>query len=148
MKEDIPLLDLKVFQKEIKISMIFCKRILKKIVDSKLKGVSSDKSQISSVYYSTNPEASSPYNRTANEEEDDSKSVCPSDSDFPPIENPTFQDQLRVSNVLNESFEIDMVSLYNEFMLTKNKNKRKYFQNNFAQFEKNRVKRKWLEKMN
>ena len=33
-------------------------------------------------------------------------------------------------------------------MLPKNRNKRKYFQNNFAQFEKNRVKRKWLENMN
>ena len=44
--------------------------------------------------------------------------------------------------------EIDMVSLYNEFMLSKNRNKRKYFQNNFAQSKKNRVKRKWLEKMN
>ena len=41
-----------------------------------------------------------------------------------------------------------MVSLYNEFMLTKNRNKRKYFQNNFAESEKNCVKRKWLEKMN
>ena len=41
-----------------------------------------------------------------------------------------------------------MVSLYNECMLSKNRNKRKYFQNNFAQSEKNRVKRKWLEKMN
>ena len=33
-------------------------------------------------------------------------------------------------------------------MLAKNRNKRKYFQNNFAQSEKDRVKRKWLEKMN
>ena len=33
-------------------------------------------------------------------------------------------------------------------MLAKNKNKRKYFQNNFAQSEKDRVKRKWLENMN
>ena len=41
-----------------------------------------------------------------------------------------------------------MVSLYNEFMLSRNRNKRKYFQNNFAQSEKNCVKRKWLEKMN
>ena len=41
-----------------------------------------------------------------------------------------------------------MVSLYNEFMLPKNRNKRKYFQNNFAQSQKNRVKRKLLEKMN
>ena len=114
----------------------------------RLKGVSSNNSQVSTAFYSTKPEPSSPYSKTANEEEDDSKSVCSSDSDFPPIENLAFQKQLRVLNVLNESFEIDMVSLYNEFMLTKNRNKRKYFQNNFAQFEKNRVKRKWLEKMN
>ena len=33
-------------------------------------------------------------------------------------------------------------------MLSKNRIKRKYFQDNFAQSEKNRVKRKWLEKMN
>ena len=49
---------------------------------------------------------------------------------------------------MDESFEVDMVSLYNEFMLAKNKNKRKYFQNNFAQSQKDCVKRKWLEKMN
>ena len=49
---------------------------------------------------------------------------------------------------MNESFEVDIVSLYNEFMLAKNRNKRKYFQNNFAQSEKDHVKRKWLEKMN
>ena len=55
---------------------------------------------------------------------------------------------MRVLTVLDENFEIDMVSLYNEFMLPKNRNKRKYFQNNFAQSEKNCVKRKWLEKMN
>ena len=74
--------------------------------------------------------------------------MCPFDSDFPHIENPVFQNQLRVLNVLDESFEVDMVSLYNEFMLTKNRNKRKYFQNNFAQSEKDHVKRKWLKKMN
>ena len=74
--------------------------------------------------------------------------LCPSDSDFPPIENPVFQNQLRVLNVLDESFEIDMVSLYNEFMLTKKRNKRKYYKSNFAQSEKDCVKRKWLEKMN
>ena len=33
-------------------------------------------------------------------------------------------------------------------MLAKNRNKRKYFQNNFAQSEKDHVKRKWFEKMN
>ena len=76
------------------------------------------------------------------------KSICPSDSDFPPIETPNYVKQLRVLTVLDENFEIDMVSLYNEFMLAKNRNKRKYFQSIFAQSEKDRVKRKWLEKMN
>ena len=33
-------------------------------------------------------------------------------------------------------------------MLSKNRIKRKYFQDNFVQSEKNRVKSKWLEKMN
>ena len=55
---------------------------------------------------------------------------------------------MRVLTVLGENFDIDMVSLYNEFMIPKNWNKRKYFQNNFAQSEKNCVKRKWLKKMN
>ena len=50
-------------------------------------------------------------------------------------------------NVLNEFFEVDLVPLNDEFMLSKNQIKRKYFQNNFAQSEKNRVKSKWLEKM-
>ena len=49
---------------------------------------------------------------------------------------------------MDERFEVDMVSLYNEFMLAKNRNKRKYFQNNSAQSKKDCVKRKWLEKMN
>ena len=88
--------------------------------------------KISSVFYSTKPESSSPYDRIANEEEDDTKSVCPSNSDFPPIENPVYQNQLRFLTILDENFEIDMVSLHNEFMLAKNINKRKYFQCTFA----------------
>ena len=110
-----------------------------KSIDLKLKGVSNDKSQVSSVYYSTKPEASFPYSKTASEEEDESKSVYPSDSDFPPIKNSNYKKQLRVLAVLNENFEVDLVSLYNVFMLTKNQNKGKYFQDNFAQFEKNHV---------
>ena len=74
---------------------------MEKSSDLKLKGISSDKSQISSVYYSTKPETSSPFSRTANEEEEDTKfdkSFCPSDSDFPPIDNPpVYQNQLKVS---------------------------------------------------
>ena len=128
--------------------MIFSKRILKKPTNLKVKGVSSGNSQVSTHFYSTKAESTSPYGRAANEEEEDTRSVCPSVSDFPPIENFVYQNQLRVLNVLDESFEIDMASLYNEFMLPKNRNKRKYYQSNFAQSEKDRVKRKWLEKMN
>ena len=79
--------------------------------DLKLKGVSSDKSQINSVYYSTKPEASSSYSRTANEEENDTKSVCPSDFDFPPIDNSDYVKQIRVLTVLNKNFEVDLVPL-------------------------------------
>ena len=75
-------------------------------------------------------------------------SVCPSDSDFPPIDNSNLVKQLRVLTVLNEDFKVDLIPLYDEFMLSKNRIKRKYFQDNFAQSEKNRVKSKWLEKMN
>ena len=100
------------------------KKNYEKPTDLKLKGVSSDKSQISFVYYSTEPEASSPYSKTANEEEDDNKSVCPSDFDFPPIETPDYVKQLSVLTILHENFEVDMVSLYNEFMLSNNQNKK------------------------
>ena len=124
----------------------FLKRNLEKPADLKLKGVSNDK--VSTVYYSTKPETSSPYSKPASEEEDDSKSVCPSDSDFPPIDNSDLVKQLRVLTVLNENFKIDLTPLYDEFMLLKNRTKRKYFQDNFTQSEKDRVKRKWLEKMN
>ena len=89
-----------------------------------------------------------PYRKPASEEEDDGKSVCPSDSNFPPIDNSDYVKQLRVLTVLNENFEVNLIPLYDEFMLSKNKTKIKYFQDNFAQSEKNRVKRKWLEKMN
>ena len=76
------------------------------------------------------------------------KSICPSDSEFPPIDNFDYVKQLRVLIVLNENFKVDLTPLYDEFMLSKNRTKRKYFQDNFAQSEKDCVKRKWLEKMN
>ena len=95
-----------------------------------MKGVSNDK--VSSVYYSTKPETSSPYSKLASEEEDDGKSVCPSDSDFPSIDNSDYVKQLRVLTVLNEDFKVDLIPLYDEFMLSKNRIKRKYFQDNFA----------------
>ena len=87
-------------------------------------------------FYSTKPKTSSPYSITANEEEKDTRSMSPSGSNFPPIENLAFQNQLWVLNVLNESFEIDMVSLFNEFIYAKNRDKRKYYQSTFAQSEK------------
>ena len=120
----------------------FLQKNFEKPTDLKLKGVSSDKSQVSTVFYSTKPKTSFPYGRTANEEEEDTRSICPSDSDFPPIENPVYQNQLRVLKFLNESFEMDMVSLFKELMLAKNRDKRKYYQSTFTQSEKDRVKRK------
>ena len=114
----------------------------------KLKGVSSDNSQVSTAFYSTKPEHSSPYSRTANEEEEETKSVSPSASNFQTIETLVFQCQLRVLNAFDKNFEIHMVSLFNEFISAKNRDKRKYYQSIFAQSEKDRVKRKWKEKMN
>ena len=79
-----------------------------KPIDLKLKGISNNK--VSSAYYSTKPETSSPYSKPASEEEDDSKSVCPSacpsDGDFPPIDASDYIKQLRVLTVLNENFNI------------------------------------------
>ena len=97
------------------------------------------------VYFNHYAETSSPYNKPASKEEDDGKSV---DSNFSPVDNFDYVKQLKVLTVLNENFEIDLVPLYDEFMLSKNRIKRKYFQDNFAQSEKNRVKSKWLESMN
>ena len=114
----------------------------------KLKGVSSDNSQVSTAFYSTKPEHYSPYSRTANEEEEETKSVSPSASNFQTVETLVFQCQLRVLNAFDKNFEIHMVSLFNEFISAKNRDKRKYYQSIFAQSEKDRVKRKWKEKMN
>ena len=69
-------------------------------------------------------------------------SVCPSNFDFPLIDNPDYVKQLRVLTVLNENFKVDLIPLYDEFMLSKNRIKRKYFQDNFAQSKRDRVKRK------
>ena len=91
------------------------------------------------VYFNCYPKASSPYSKTASKEEDDGKSV---DSDFSPIDNSDYVKQLRVLTVLNEDFKVDLIPLYNEFMLSKNRTKRKYFQYNFAQSKKDCVKRK------
>ena len=98
----------------------FLKRNLEKPADLKLKGVSNDK--VSSVYYSTKPKTSSPYSKPASEEEDDSKSVYPYNSNFPPIDTSDLVKQLRVLTVLNEDFKVDLIPLYDEFMLSKKPN--------------------------
>ena len=64
------------------------------------------------IYFSYYFEASSPYSKTASKEEGDGKSV---DSNFDYVK------QLRVLTVLNENFEVDLVPLYDEFMLSKNR---------------------------
>ena len=110
------------------------KRNLQKPADLKLKGVSHDK--VSIAYYSTKLETSSPYSKPASEEVDDSKSVCPSDSDFPPIDNSNLVKQLRVLTVLNENFKVDLTPLYDEFILLKNRTKIKYFQDNLLSLRK------------
>ena len=75
--------------------------------------------------------------------------MSPSFSDFQTnVETLVFESQLRVLNVLNKNFEIDIVALYNEFIFAKNRDKRKYYQSTFAQSEKDHVKRKWKEQMN
>ena len=61
---------------------------LEKPSDLKLKGVSSGNSEVSTPFYSTKTESSSPHDNVAVDDEEDSVSVTPSDFDSPPIENP------------------------------------------------------------
>ena len=101
---------------------------LEKPTDLKLKGVSSNNSQVSTAFYSTKLEPSFPYSRIAIEEKEVKPPVSPSFSDFQTnVETLVFESQLRGLNVLNKNFEIDMVALYNEFISTKNRDKRKYY---------------------
>ena len=83
------------------------------------------------------------------EEEEETESRSPSDSDFQAsttlnFQTPIIHSQLRV---LNKAFIIDMVALFDEFKSTKNKEKRKSYHATFEQKEKDCVKRKWKEKM-
>ena len=84
----------------------------------KLKRVSSGNPQVNTAFYSTKAEPFSTYDRTTIEEEE-TRSVSPSAFDFQNVETPVFQSQLRVLNVLNKNFEIDMVALFNEFISAK-----------------------------
>ena len=81
--------------------------------------------------------ASCLYRKTTKERDND-KFVDPN---FTPINNFNCVNQLRVLTVSNENFEVDLVPLYDDFMLSKNQMKRKYFQANFAQSEKKTVSR-------
>ena len=67
-------------------------------------------------------EASCLYRKTTRKERNDGKSVDPN---FSPIDNFDYVNQLRVLTVSNENFEVDLVPLYDEFMLSKNQIKRK-----------------------
>ena len=69
-------------------------------------------------------EASCLYRKTIRKERDNDKSVDPN---FSPIDNFDYVNQLRVLTISNENFEVDLVPLYDEFMLSKNRIKRKYF---------------------
>ena len=62
----------------------FLQKSFEKPTDFKLKGVSSNNAQVSIAFYSTKPESSSPYSRTAIEEEEEEVKppVSPSFSDF------------------------------------------------------------------
>ena len=81
------------------------KKNIEKPSDLKLKGVSSSNSQVSTPFYSTKVESSSPYGNVAVDDEEDSVFVTPSDFDSPSIENPlVYQNQLRVLTVLNDDF--------------------------------------------
>ena len=62
--------------------------------------------------------------RKHSKERDNDKFVDPN---FTPIDNFNYVNQLRVLTVSNENFEVDLVPLYDEFMLSKNQIKRKYF---------------------
>ena len=67
------------------------------------------------VYFNHYSEASCPYSKIASKKENGGKSV---DSNFPLIDNVK---QLRVLTVLNEDFKVDLIPLYDEFMLSKNR---------------------------
>ena len=61
------------------------------------------------------------YRKTTRKEKDNDKSVDPN---FSPIDNFGYVNQLRVLTILNENFEVDLVPLYDDFMLSKNQMKR------------------------
>ena len=60
--------------------------------------------------------ASCLYRKTTKERDND-KFV---DSNFTPIDNFNYVNQPRVLTVSNENFEVDLVPLYDEFILSKN----------------------------
>ena len=62
------------------------------------------------------------------EKRDNDKTVEPS---FTPIDNFNYANQLRVLTISNENFEVDLVLLYDEFMLSKNQIKEWYQSHSF-----------------
>ena len=110
--------------------------------DFKLKGVSSKNSQVCTAFYSTKTKPPSTNSKQATEEKKEIEFGSPTASDF---QIPIIHSQLII---LNKSFENDMIAFFNEFKSAKTKDKRKTYQTTFNQKEKDRVKRKWKEKMN
>ena len=85
----------------------------------KLKGVSSNNSQVSTNFYSTKTKPPSTHSKHVIEEDVKTESGSPTASDF---QTPIIDSQLRV---LNKNFEIDMVALFNEFKFAKKKRQKK-----------------------
>ena len=110
--------------------------------DLKLKGVVSDNSQVSTAYYSTKMKHPSKHGKCPiNEEDEETESGSPTASDFQTL---IIHGQPRI---LNKAFEIDMIALFDKFKFAKNKDKRKSYHATFDQKEKDRVKRKWKQRM-
>ena len=118
--------------------------------DLKLKGVVSDNSQVSTAYYSTKMKHPSKHGKCPiNEEDEETESGSPTASDFQASTTSDFQTLIIHSQprILNKAFEIDMIALFDKFKFAKNKDKRKSYHATFDQKEKDRVKRKWKQRM-
>ena len=88
------------------------------------------------LFYSTKTKPPSTHSKHAIEEEEGIESGSLTASDF---QTPIIDSQLWV---LNKSFEMDMVALFNEFKSAKSKGKRKTYQTTF--YQKENGKNEWI----
>ena len=101
-----------------------CASILMCLHDAKSKNFKNNISCMTDVFLNDHIcfnhyfEASCLYRKTTRKESNDGKSVDPN---FSPIDNFDYVNQLRVLTVLNKNFEIDLVPLYDKFILPKNR---------------------------